>query len=272
MRHSIWLIALALGISLFGHLWLYTAYLFRLSFSFTVVVAGCLILIAMLCLLMLRFFCRHWFAYATPPEWIQQIILQLSRGLKIKPPALYTLSTQGINAFALGDGRASGVVFVHGQMLAHLTQDEVESVLAHELAHLSSGHAMLMTFLQGMTAPLIAPIAAGAGFFMSLLFGIRGFRQHFIQVYHMLNILLFPLTTVLIALVMRQWEFAADRRAARLVGKTKYIAALQCLHGSFFQHPDLLNLSAGKPGSDSEQWALSHPSLKQRIHALREVG
>jgi len=108
--------------------------------------------------------------------------------------------------------------------------------------------------------------------FMSWLFGIRDFRQHFIQVYHLLSILLFPVTTILIALVMRQWEYAVDAQAAQLVGKAKYIAALQCLHGSFFQHPDLLNLSAGHITGNQDQWALSHPTLKQRIHALREVG
>ena len=187
---------------------------------------------------------------------------------------IYALSDDGINAFALGDAGAGGVVFLHEQVLAHLTQDEVESVLAHELSHLAAGHATLMTFLQGMTAPLIAPAATLAGLFMSMLFGMRGVRQHFLQVYHVLSVLLFPLTSLLIALMMRHWEYAADRQASRLVGKAKYIAALQCLHGSFFQHPDLLSYSAGQatPDADKEQWALSHPSLKQRIHALREVG
>jgi len=272
MRYSMWLAALALVISLLGHIWVYTTYLFGLAFPWTAFIVACLLGIAILCLFVLRLFCRNWCVQATPPEWMRQVVLQLSHGLGIKPPDLYTLASEGINAFALGDARASGAVFFHGHMLAHLTQDEVESVLAHELAHLASGHAMVMTFLQGMTAPLIAPLAAFVGFFMSLLFGIRGFKQHFIQVYHMLSVLLFPVTTLLIALVMRQWEYAADARAARLVGKAKYIAALQCLHGSFFQHPDLLNLSAGQSASDNDQWALSHPSLKQRMHALREVG
>jgi heat shock protein HtpX len=272
MRYLMWLSTPVLIVSLLGHVWVYTTYLLRFPIAWTLFIAGCLIFFALLCLLLLRLLCRSLFVRATSPEWMRQLVTQLSHRLGISQPELYVLSTEGMNAFALGDARTSGVVFFHMQMLAHLTQDEVESVLAHELVHLASGHAMLMTFLQGMTAPLIAPLAACAGFFMSLLFGIRGFKQHFIQVYHMLSVLLFPVTTMLIALVMRQWEYAADEQAARLVGKAKYIAALQCLHGSFFQHPDLLNLSAGHPASDNDQWALSHPSLKQRIHALREVG
>ena len=272
MRYLMWLSAPLLIVSLVGHVWLFTSYLLRFPLAWTLFIVGCLMFFALLCLLMLRVFCRALFARATSPQWMTQLITQLSNRLGISQPELYALTSEGINAFALGDARTSGVVFFHKQMLAHLTQDEVEAVLAHELAHLASGHAMLMTFLQGMTAPLIAPVAACAGFFMSLLFGIRGFRQHLIQIYHMLSILLFPVTTLLIALVMRQWEYAADAQAARLVGKTKYIAALQCLHGSFFQHPDLLNYAAGKSAADNDQWALSHPSLKQRIHALREVG
>jgi heat shock protein HtpX len=231
-----------------------------------------LMLIALMVVLLLRYVCRSLFQRAHPPEWMKLMVTQLSHELGIRRPDLYALSTEGINAFALGDARASGVIFFHEQMLAHLTQDEVESVLAHEMAHLASGHAMLMTFLQGMTAPIIVPLAGSASFFMALLFGIRGFRHHFIHVYHMLSVLLFPITTILIALVMRQWEYDADARAARLVGKAKYIAALQCLHGSFFQHPDLLNLSSSQSAASNDQWALSHPSLKQRIHALRQVG
>ena len=272
MRYLLWLSLPVLIGSLLGHVWLYMTYLLGFPVLWLLVTAGCLLFFALLSLLLLRVVCRSLFVPVTVPPWMQLIVRQLSHRLGISQPGLYGLSTEGINAFALGDARKSGVVFFHVQMLAHLTQDEVESVLAHELVHLASGHAMLMTFLQGMTAPLIAPLAACTGLFMSLLFGVRGFKQHFIQVYHMLSVLLFPVTTVLIALVMRQWEYAADAQAARLVGKTKYIAALQCLHGSFFQHPDLLNLTTGQPASNNDQWALSHPSLKQRIHALREVG
>lgn len=272
MRVLMWLSVPILIASLFGHVWIYMTFLLRLPLVWTLFLFGCLMVIALLCLVVLPAFCRVLFPGVTPPPWMIQLVSELSHRLGISQPALYALSTEGINAFALGDARASGVVFFHGQILAHLTQDEVESVLAHELAHLASGHAMLMTFLQCMIAPLIVPLAACAGLFLSLLFGIRSIRQHSIQVYHMLSMLLFPVTSILIALVMRQWEYAADAKAARLVGRDKYIAALQCLHGSFFQHPDLLNPSAGKSSTDKDQWALSHPSLKQRIHALREVG
>ena len=272
MRYSMWLSAAVLLGSLLAHIWLYTAYLLKFPLAWTIFIAGGMTLFALLCLLLLRVICRGLFVRARPPEWMQRLVAQLSQHLGIREPDLYALSSDGINAFALGDVRRSGMVFFHVQMLAHLTHDEVESVLAHEMVHLASGHAMLMTVLQGMTAPLIVPLAAGAGLFMSLLFGIHGFKQHVIQIYHMLSILLFPMTTMLIALVMRQWEYEADARAARLVGKPKYIAALQCLHGSFFQHPDLLNLSASQATLNTDQWALSHPSLKQRIHALREVG
>jgi heat shock protein HtpX len=272
MRYLQWLTAPVLVVSLLGHIWVYSSYLLGFSNTWMVIIAGGLLVFAALCLLLLRMFCRRLFKRAMFPAWMMQFVAQLSGRLGIRQPALYALATEGINAFALGDAGSSGVVFFHGPLLAHLTQDEVESVLAHEFSHLAAGHARVMTFLQGMTAPLLAPPAACVAFFMSLLFGIRGFRQHFVQVYHMLSVLLFPLTTLLIALVMRQWEYAADAQAARLVGKAKYITALQCLHGSFFQHPDLLNLSPAQVDSQKDQWALSHPSLKQRIHALREVG
>jgi len=272
MPYVTWLAAPVLLLSLIAQIGLYTTYLLHFPTEWSAWLILCLLLVALMSLLLLRFFCRVAFSQVSLPEWVTPMLRHLARLQGISPPALYRLSTDGINAFALGDFSRSGVIFIHAQMMAHLTQDEVESVLAHELAHLASGHAMLTTFLQGMTGMMIAPLSLIAGLFLSLVFGIRNFKQYFIQVYHTLGILLFPITTVLIALVMRHWEYAADARAAQLVGKSKYIAALQCLHGSFFQHPDLLSLSAGRPSANQDQWALSHPSLKQRIHALREVG
>jgi len=267
-----WLLPPLLAASLLLHLWLYGHLLLELPGDWLlwcglIMVAGAAVGFALL-----RPVSRRLFSRITPPAWIRQMVAQLSRRLAIKEPEIFALNTEGINAFALGNPGGGGVVFYHARMLAHLTQDEVEAVMAHELAHLSEGHAMLTTLLQGMTAPMLMPVAGCAGLFFSLLFGIRNFRQHVIQVYHMLNILLFPLTTVCIALLMRQWEYVADARAAALVGKAKYIAALQCLHGSFFQAPDLLNMTAVRSAADNDQWALSHPRLKQRIRALRELG
>lgn len=272
MRFLAWLAVPLVFISLVCHIGLYTTYLFDFPWRWSVLLIAGLMLLATISLALLKTICRLVFPQVKAPDWITHMLRQLAYLQGIQQPALYYLSSDGINAFALGDLRRSGVIFFHTQMLAHLTQDEVESVLAHELSHLASGHAMVMTFLQGMTGLLIAPLALLAGAFLSLVFGIRNFKQYFIQIYHSLSILLFPVTTLLIALVMREWEYSADARAAHLVGKAKYIAALQCLHGSFFQHPDLLSLSAGRAGSDKDQWALSHPSLKQRIRALRELG
>lgn len=272
MRYLMWLSAPLLILSLLGHVWIYSYYLLGLHAADILLVMGGMLLVALPSLFLLRPLCRIFFVVPELPPWTQQQISHLSHRLGIPEPALYPLSAEGINAFALGDARTGSVVFFHRQMLSQLTQDEVEAVLAHELAHLDAGHAMLMTFIQGMTVPLLLPIAACASLFMSMLFGIRNIRQHLVQIYHILNVLLFPVTSFLVALVMRQWEYSADAQAARLVGKAKYISALQCLHGSFFQQPDLLNLASSRALPENDQWALSHPRLKQRIQALRELG
>ncbi|MEJ2390245.1 MAG: M48 family metalloprotease [Gammaproteobacteria bacterium] len=272
MRYLMWLSAPILIMSLLGHIWFYAGYILRLPLTWVLLIAGSMLLVALVGLFLLRPLCRALFGQTEQPGWILQLLSQLSHRLGMRQPELHVIAADGINAFALGDARTGGVILFHGQLLSQLTQDEVESVMAHELAHLEAGHAMLMTFLQGMSAPLLAPVAACASLFMSVLFGIGSLRQHFIQIYHMLSVLVFPITSLLIALVMRQWEYTADAQAARLVGKSKYIAALQCLHGSFFHQPDLLNLTSNRTAAENDQWALSHPRLKQRIQALRELG
>lgn len=272
MRLLMWLSPPVLILSLLAHVWVYARYLLGLGSTSILIIACGMLLVALLGLFLLRSFCRMLFVKTELPPWTRHLVLQLSQRMDIRAPVLYALTAEGINAFALGDVRTGGVVFFHRQMLLQLTPDEVEAVLAHEFVHLEAGHTMLMTFMQGMTAPLLAPAAICASLFMSMLFGIRGLRQRFIQIYHTLNVLLFPATSLLVALVMRQWEYAADARAARLVGKAKYIAALQCLNGSFFQQPDLLNLDTIRTLPGNDQWALSHPRLKQRIQALRDLG
>ncbi|MGD8926630.1 MAG: M48 family metalloprotease, partial [Thioalkalispiraceae bacterium] len=77
------------------------------------------------------------------------------------------------------------------------------------------------------------------------------------------------------------WEYQADSCAASLVGKQQYLQTLRCLHGSFFQHPNLLNQIGKAPikvatktqvQPKSQEGGFTHPSLAQRINALQEIG
>ena len=207
------------------------------------------------------------------PAWLQPALHALARRMQLPEPELHTLNTSGINAFALHGLLDRGHILINNATLTHLHEEEVEAVLAHECSHIANYHAMVMTVIQGMTFPLTMPISLLLGLLYSLIYGAENFRRVFLTVHQMTTIMLFPLTSISLALFTRAWEFDADRQAADAVGVEKYIAALKCLHGSFFQHPNLLNLTSEPDGASNKPgWALSHPSLAQRINALLDHG
>ncbi len=210
-------------------------------------------------------------------QWLSVMNQQLAYQANIAEPEICILNTVGINAFALDSIFGRGYVLLHGHILSSLTQDEIEAVLAHEICHIAKGHASILTFVQGMTVGVTMPIALLLNVCLGIFTRFRHFRRRLIKLNSLILFLSFPITSLFIMLVTRQWEYEADHCAAGIVGKQQYLQVLRCLHGSFFQHPNLLSRSSWLPGNANvlSQWLkrpvsrLSHPSLAQRIKALQ---
>ncbi|MES6041602.1 M48 family metalloprotease, partial [Cutibacterium acnes] len=54
------------------------------------------------------------------------------------------------NAFATGAFKNDALVGVSTGLLANMTREEVEAVLAHEVAHIANGDMVTMTLIQGV--------------------------------------------------------------------------------------------------------------------------
>lgn len=264
---------LLLGASLLAQVWVVGLWVFVLTPATLLHISVLLLVFGLLVLAGLNPLCRLLFRLRPVPEWMETMAARHAQALSIARPQLYQFSATGINAFALsGTGRA-GVILFHPQIIKQLTQDEIEAVIAHELAHLSERHSSVMTFLQGMAMPLVVPVALLVGTLRFLLPGKCSFRLCFVNAYSLCSMVLFPLTGALIALVSRHWEYRADVIAARLVGTHRYISTLSCLQGMFFQHPDMLSLAVMTARESwRDKWILSHPDLGRRIAALRQIG
>ena len=258
------LVALCLSlITIFAQLWLLNDLLLDFPQGDLFLLFGILLASGLLFALACRRICRLIADRSVlPPVWLTPMLNALARRFEIRPPEIHTLNSPGLNAFALQGLSRRGHILLNVAMLTQLNQDEVEAVLAHECSHIASYHAMMLTVVQGMTLPMTLPIAVGAGLFYAFIYGLDKFRSAVLTLNHIMTVLLFPLTSIGLALFTRYWEFEADRQAAQAVGTEKYISVLQCLHGSFFQHPNLLEISAGSSGRENRYaWALSHPSL-----------
>ena len=119
--------------------------------------------------------------------------------------------------------------------------------------------------------PLIFPLAFILGGLVEIFSGGRawfGIRSR--QLLSVLPYVVFPLTSLLVMMLMRQWEFAADKAAAQLVGKEKILATLRCLHGVFMPGANWNQLTAFDQQGFRRIYNFfsTHPSIPQRITAL----
>ena len=207
------------------------------------------------------------------PTWLTSMAQHQAQRLKISEPEIHILHSDGLNAFAIDNLTRQGHVMLHQQILGSLTQDEIEAILAHEMCHIEKGHAGLLTFMQGVMLPISLPLSLLISIVVSFVNGFDRFKSNLLQTNSFLSFALFPITSLILLLVSRGWEYQADACASSLVGKNQYLQALRCLHGSFFQHPNFLAGINNKPGkAKTQDGGITHPSLAQRINALQEGG
>jgi heat shock protein HtpX len=122
------------------------------------------------------------------------------------------------NAFATGRNPEHAVVCVTEGILRLVSRDELEGVIAHELAHIKNRDMLLQTFAATM---------AGA---ISMLANFAVFLGHRDDdgpnpVVALLTMLLAPLAAALIqAAISRQREFKADAVGAEIAGRPMGLA------------------------------------------------
>lgn len=119
------------------------------------------------------------------------------------------------NAFATGRNPENSVVCFTDGLLRMMPPDELEGVIAHELAHIKNRDMLLQTF----TATLAGAISALAQF--GFLFGGRGDDgEHHNPIAGLAMMILAPLAAMIIQMaISRQREFKADAVGAEISGK-----------------------------------------------------
>ncbi|GAA4384771.1 zinc metalloprotease HtpX [Nocardia zapadnayensis] len=187
------------------------------------------------------------------------------------------------NAFATGRSPQHSVVCVTRGLLEQLEPAEVESVLAHELSHVAHRDVTVMT-VAGVTG-----VVAGLMMRSFLYSGGRGRGNSNtggipIQLAMMLvGVVVYALSFVLIRVLSRYRELAADRAAAYLTGSPSTLAsALTKISGEMGRIPaqDLraasganhLALVPAINGRDVVQLLSTHPSLEQRLAQLQRIS
>jgi STE24 endopeptidase len=167
------------------------------------------------------------------------------------------------NAFFTGLGRFRKIV-LFDTLVEQLEQDELESVLAHEIGHFKKGHVpkTIAVFLGGslLVFYLVAVLAKADWFLRGFGFAPWDIVPALLLIFLLTGVVSFWLTP-LFHLISRRYEYEADAYAAKLIQRRQpLIAALRKLNEK--------NLSNLTPHPFYSGFYYSHPTLLERETAL----
>jgi heat shock protein HtpX len=204
---------------------------------------------------------------------------RLARGAGIPAPALYLIRDAQPNAFATGRNPEKGVVAVNQGLLDLLSLEEIEAVIAHEIAHIKHRDTLTRTTTASLAGAIMTliNIAQWSTIFSSSDEDGPGLLPLLVAG------LVAPIAAALVQMaVSRAREYEADRRAVRLTGSPDgLIGALERLEVAAQRVPsrsmrqETAHLCIVNPLTGGQRFARlfsTHPPMDERIAALRALA
>ena len=204
-------------------------------------------------------------------QWLVNTVSDLAQKSNVGMPEVGIFQSHSPNAFATGWNRNNSLVAVSTGLLEAMSKDEVEAVLAHEIAHVANGDMITMTLLQGVMNTFVVFLSRIIGHTIdrAVFKTTSGHGPAFWIVSIVAEVILGALAMVITMWFSRYREFRADAGAAQLVGKHKMRSALIRLQGSK-EETDMPSEMAAFAIDAKKVMKLfsSHPPLADRIKAL----
>ena len=207
------------------------------------------------------------------------IVEQLVRRAALPMPKVYICPQEAPNAFATGRSPKHAAVAVTHGALKLLSYDELEGVMAHELAHVKNRDT-LTSCIVATLAGVITMVASMAKW--GMIFGGLGGQNRDHNIFaDLLMIILAPFAAVMIQMaVSRSREFVADHDGARIAG-TPYglISALQKLESQSSRMPlqgasttqNHMFIVSPAIGKNLAGLFRTHPRTEERVAKLRDM-
>lgn len=225
-------------------------------------------------------------AHAKPadgPEFLElnRIVENLAITAGLPKPRVYVINDPAPNAFATGRDKEHAAIAVTTGLLAIMDRNELEGVIAHELAHIGNRDILIAT----VVVVLVGLLAMISDFFIrSMLWGgnrrssDREGNNGLMMALGVVAIILAPIVATLIQLaISRKREFLADASGALLTRYPEGLAsALQKIgaYGQPMQHVSsatahlYISNPFGKTGSFLTKIFATHPPIEERVKAL----
>jgi heat shock protein HtpX len=236
---------------------------------------------------------------ATPEQkQLVNVVEEMAIASGLPKPRVWVVPDDDPNAFATGRDEQSASIAVTQGLLATLSRDELQGVVAHEMAHVRNLDVRLMTLLAGMVGA-IALMSDGMGRMLrsgSRVGGRSGGRGGgkgggnplglVVLVLWLLTLVAAPVVARILAMsVSRKREFLADASAAQytrnpmaLASALEKLSAATAATRSITRGAAHLCIVDPSPGLLSSREGFladvlaSHPPIRQRIIRLQGMG
>ena len=212
---------------------------------------------------------------------VYNIVERLAQKVGLPTPKVYVIPTDSPNAFATGRNPNHASVAVTQGILALLTDEELEGVLAHELGHVKNRDIL--------TSAVVATLAGAITLIGRMLFyaemfggfgggGGRGNDRRGGALSMLAMMILAPLAATLIQLaISRSREYEADATGARITGNPQGLARALDKIDKWSKRipmdvaPSMAHLYILQPltsGAIFSSLFSTHPPIRKRIERL----
>jgi len=203
-------------------------------------------------------------------QWLLDTVARLARDAGIDTPEVAIYDSPVPNAFATGAKRNDALVAVSVGLLQQMKVEEVEAVLAHEVAHVANGDMVTLALIQGVLNTFVILISRVIA---NVVVSDRGGRGTYFIVVIVLQMILGFFASMIVAWFSRRREFRADAGSGQLTSNPQMVSALQALQRQHTEDtlPDEVAAFGIRSSTASGIRKLfsSHPPLEDRIAALQ---
>jgi heat shock protein HtpX len=211
---------------------------------------------------------------------VYAIVRRLAEQSRMPMPSIYLIDSPQPNAFATGRSPKKAAVAVTAGILQVLDFDELEGVLAHELAHVQN-RDILISSIAAMIAAALTMFAR-----MAFWFGGGDNRESPLgAIGALISLIVAPIAAMLIRLaISRTREFQADETGAEITGRPMVLAsALEKISMGTARIPMNVNPATAQLFIDNPMKALrgrggmmrllsTHPPTEERIFRLTKMA